>query len=348
MGKDVKGMTGVAAWGRVTGYSAAHFLVDLACALLMFGTVRCAPDWYMCLLLYNFCAFAMQMPLGVLADRWSRNAFFAAIGCLLVAGAYGIGAFPIAAAVVAGIGNGMFHVGGGIDVLNISTERSSALGVFVSPGAFGIFLGTLWGKGAAVPTMPVVAALVLFAFLLFAIGLLHKSWPKNMPFSLEAERQPGMAAIALCLFLVVCVRSYAGFAMQFPWKAGAWSVILTCAVVLGKALGGFAADGLGMRRAAAFSLGASAVLFLLSARPVFGVLAVLLFNMTMPITLGAIARIFPGAKGFSFGMLTFALFLGFLPFYRGVGSLCLTGWGLSLLSLLSLVLLWAGLRKARA
>ncbi|MDR1204719.1 MAG: hypothetical protein LBL26_04455, partial [Peptococcaceae bacterium] len=128
----------------VSVYSAAHFLVDFACAFLMFRAAAGTPDWYLCVLLYNFCAFATQMPLGVLADQWDRNSLFAAIGCVLVGAAFGLRYFPVAAAVTLGVGNGMFHVGAGVDVLNISEEKSGALGVFVSPGAFGIYLDFPW------------------------------------------------------------------------------------------------------------------------------------------------------------------------------------------------------------
>ena len=45
-------------------YSLAHFWVDLSCALLAFRTLSASPDFALCLLLYNFCAFALQMPPG--------------------------------------------------------------------------------------------------------------------------------------------------------------------------------------------------------------------------------------------------------------------------------------------
>ena len=80
--------------------------------------------------------------------------------------------------------------------------------------------------------------------------------------------------------------------------------------------------------------------------PLPGVLAVLLFNMTMPVTLWAMAKLFPGAKGFSFGLLTFGLFLGYLPVYFKIGSLH-NPYLMAFFTLLSLLLLCIGLRKAR-
>ena len=66
---------------RLAFYSAAHFWVDLSCALLLLGVVCPEADLVRCILLYNFSAFAVQMPIGLLADRLNRNHQVAAAGC---------------------------------------------------------------------------------------------------------------------------------------------------------------------------------------------------------------------------------------------------------------------------
>ena len=50
---------------------------------------------------------------------------------------------------------------------------------------------------------------------------------------------------------------------------------------------------------------------------VLGLAALLLFNMTMPITLYQLVIRHRQLAGFFFGLLTLALFLGFLPGYLG-------------------------------
>ena len=130
----------------LTVYSLSHALVDFSCAFLVYRTMLDAPELGLCLLLYNFCAFALQMPFGLLVDGWNRNGLTAAAGCALVACAY-LPVLPaLAASVTAGIGNGLFHVGGGLDVLNDSRERAAALGIFVSPGALGLYFGGILGR----------------------------------------------------------------------------------------------------------------------------------------------------------------------------------------------------------
>ena len=86
----------------------------------------------------------------------------------------------------------------------------------------------------------------------------------------------------------------------------------------------------------AASLLLAAAGFWLGDVPVFGLLALLCFNMTMPLTLYALWRRFPGYPGTVFGSLTVALFVGFLPAAFGV-ELPIGG---VLGSILSLFLLW--------
>ena len=332
---------------RLACYSLGHFWVDFSCALLMFSCLWGRPEWGVCVLLYNFCAFAMQMPIGLAADRLDRNSAVAAVGCVLVALGWCLGSVPLLAALTAGMGNGCFHVGGGVDVLNTSQTKSAALGIFVSPGAFGIYFGTVLGKGNTVPHWLSMMGLVIFAvaFLVLDLRLRGSLCSGNKIFYIEFSRNVIWALT--CCFLVVVLRSYLGMIWSFPWKSGGWTLAAICAVVLGKATGGFLGDRVGMSREAGWSLGLAALLFCLSAHPVAGVAAIFLFNMTMPITLWAAAKLLPGAKGFAFGMLTFALFLGFLPVYLGWRVPVQGGVGYAFGALASLVLLVLGLRKGR-
>ena len=324
-------------------YSLAHFWVDLSCAFLAFRFLSAAPEFTLCLLLYNFCAFALQMPLGLWADSLDRNGMLAAAGCGLTAAAFLLPA-SLVAAVVAGVGNALFHLGGGIDVLNASGEKAAALGIFVSPGAVGLYVGTLWGGGAAVSALLPPAGLLALGggILLLCRRTFGSLRSGNAP--VEAEPAGGSWLPLVPLFLVVILRSWMGLGQSFPWKA-AWGLPLVLALALGKAVGGFLMDAVGPRRAAGWSLGLAAALYLLSGAPLPGLLAVFLFNMTMPMTLWAAAQLLPGAKGFGFGLLTFALFVGYLPVYLGWPAVFGNVWAYAAAAALSLALLWRPLGK---
>lgn len=297
-------------------YSAGHFLVDLACAFGMLSLLADVGEASLtCFLLYNFCAFALQMPIGLCADRLDRNAAVAVGGLFLVFAAYPLASLPLLCATVLGLGNCLYHVGGGVDVLHFSETKQWMLGVFVSPGALGLFLGSTLASSPWLPR-PLTVALMVASSVAVATGLhllhpLHRP-SGNAPPSIEPTGRAPICAVLL-LLLVVVLRSYVGLTLTFPWKTGVWSVLAVGGVAFGKAAGGFLADRMGAVRASVASLSLCALLFLFSDIAVCGLLAVFLFNMTMPLTLFAMARLFPGARGFAFGALTFALFLGYLP-----------------------------------
>ncbi|MBQ6420134.1 MAG: hypothetical protein IJK02_03590 [Clostridia bacterium] len=325
---------------RLALYAFGHFLIDFSCAFLLYRFVFDAPGRSEILLVYNFCAFALQMPFGLLADRFGRCRVFAALGCAFTAAAWLFRWAPLPLSVSAGIGNALFHIGGGLDALGQSGKKAGRLGIFVSPGAFGLYLGAILGRDET----PAVA--VPIALLACAAAVLLFCREENPAAETPVLRiKPAGLPVLVTVFLVVCLRSGTGFLFRFGWKSGAWAWIFVLCVALGKALGGVLYDRFGARITATASLCAAAVLFLFSSNPAAGSAAVLCFNMTMPVTLRWAADLLPNAKGFSFGLLTFALFLGFLPAYFGL-AVSVSGVLYAVLSIASLALMAPGLRKA--
>ena len=292
-------------------YAFSHFAVDLGCAFAVFS--QGLGPWE--LLLYNMFAFATQMPLGLLADMLRRSRLFAFLGTAIVGVCCLFPGRSTLFVCLLGLGNGLFHIGGGIAVMKRHPERAGPLGGFVAPGALGVYLGTVLGKGGQ-GAFPVLTAL-LFGLLWMALCCKKPKAISQPPVRLP---KPEALLPGLLLFLVVVLRSVGG-AVSLPWKKDARALAAVLAVVLGKLLGGILADRLGPFPVSLGSLFLSALLFCFGDRPAPGLAALLLFNMTMPITLFALTKALPRTKGFAFGILTFALFLGFLPSFFGMGSL---------------------------
>lgn len=343
--------------GKLAIYSFAHFCVDFACGCLVTSRFWTFTEGLLAVILYNFFAFACQMPLGIMADKWNRNALLSSLGCLIVL--TGVVAASLntylllPAAVIAGIGNAMFHMGGGIDVLNVSGAKSGPLGIFVSPGALGLFLGVAYGQTQGYVTMLPVGLMILCAAGIFAYQMFkeHTFKSQNVPISFKITSSVGksltISAIA-ALFLVVTLRSYVGLTQAFEWKSQwHWGIILIFALVLGKTFGGILSDKFGMRTTACVTLTLAAILYAFSGFPIAGVLAVFCFNMTMPMTLWALSRIFAQAKGFAFGTLTCALFLGFMATILFEPIPIPYGWCGMIASILSGILLLIGLNAVR-
>ena len=302
---------GLSALGAV---SAVHFLVDFACIFLI---TSCLPvsDWLFYALLYNFCAFALQLPLGIWADLRKRQMPFAVLGCAFAALAFLlVPVSPGAGCVLAGVGNGFFHVGGGVTVLRSFPKKAAPLGIFVSPGALGVFFGLTLGKSGFSGAVVFPFLLLFAAVLLFLLGKGEEPVLCRPGASLKKIHIAAVLGV-LMLFLAVVLRSYLGLIFSFPWKTGfGLSFLVIFGVAVGKALGGFFSDRFGLIPTALVSLSLCAVLLIFAENsPICGILAVCCFNMTMPLTLFALSEILGDAKGFAFGLTTFALFLGTLP-----------------------------------
>lgn len=326
-------------------YSLAHFFVDMCCAFLMMRFVR--EGYGESFLLYNFCAFALQMPIGIFLDRYGGGHRAASAGCGFIFLSYfaALGGLLTPAAVCAGVGNALFHAGGGVYVLD-KYDSSGALGIFVSPGAIGLYLGTTAGKEDRLSYIFPMLIMLFAAAFIFASPYIFRSDNKKGAaaenfFSFKASAP--LCTAAFLFFAVVVIRSLGGFALSFEWKitpmAAFASVLVTAG---GKAIGGFVSDFFGKESAAAVSMFGAALLYLFSDNIICGLAAILLFNMSMPITLRAAADIFKGGRGFSFGLLTFALFLGYVPSYVSDSGMQISKVTMTILCIISAAMLLAG------
>lgn len=330
-------------------YSTIHFVVDFSCAVLVNNiiTPKLAGSFslFLAIVIYNFFAFAIQLPIGILADKINKNALCSALGCILVILAFGIPKFGMVSCLIAGIGNAMFHIGGGIDVLNISNKKAALSGIFVSTGALGIFLGS---KVTQIKFN--INYFSIFVLLLSTITLIWLYTQLKNKLNNEETRIPNInkkeLIIIICLILTVCIRSYVGSILSFSWKSNyILALFFVLGVILGKMFGGILGDKFGFIKVSVSSLILSAILFIGAFySSICGILAVLLFNMTMPITLTALTNIFNNNKGLAFGLLTFALFLGAVPIFFGYTNILFNPIGLFFITILSAVILFIGLK----
>lgn len=339
-------------------YTILHCLVDFCCIYYMSCFVA-SPyssynigDWLFFVIMYNFIAFAGQLPVGIIGDFLQRNHYMTLAGLGLLFCAYAGSLFGLPgffAVLLLGTGNACFHVGGGREAMDYRENACQPVGIFVSTGAFGVF-GGKWIAGRGFNWL-IPMTIVLAAVIVLEVVLIRKAPEKNpvkKEFSFRSEQGGCSVFLALCCILVVVLRSLAGTVFRFPWQAGWLALLMTVGVILGKALGGVLADRFGIRRVAVVSLLCSAALFFgANTVPVMGLLAVFLFNMTMPITLSLLGMHFPHAKGTMFGALTFAIFAGLIPSYFCNISKYSQTWIYVLLAAASLLLLIVPLQVLR-
>ena len=263
-------------------------------------------------LLYNIIAFGLQPILGYYCDN---NPTFpiGIIGCIVVTIGLAAIAFPWAALILCALGNACFHVGGGIDSLVFSNGKMARSSIFVSSGAIGVTLGTLAGQ------MQNNGLLVPYVLMILSIILLFVSTKKQKASGLcefhLASHLP-LAKIIFLAFISVMIRSYVGFIIPMAWKTGTNIFLPGICACFGKVAGGFLGDKFGARTIGVLALTLSTpLLYFGENTALLSMAGIVLFNMTMPITLCTIASILKHNPGLSFGLTTLALLCGSIPTY---------------------------------
>ena len=309
-------------------FSIIHMLVDGLCAFTMAAV---SPSGYAVIsafIVYNFCAFVLQMPIGAVidglisrSDNHKLPLLFSIYGSVItLAGSLILIFLPrtiltaYSGVIVLGIGNAMFHVGGGVGSIiedHINNKKGQNLGLFVAPGALGLYLG------AKFYTVSPFIILFLYALVVVMIMILLKN-----AYAVDNRSHKYICApvkrrdliLIICCFIVVVLRSYIGFSVSMPWKTGTLLPLLAViCIVLGKFGGGVLAARFDVRLVISVTLIISSIGYAFIDIPMIGLITLFLFNTTMPITLYLLVNRFKNMPGLYFGFLTVALFAGYVP-----------------------------------
>lgn len=297
--------------------SLVHALIDACCAVTVHNTRLfhhlTGPQGFYLILIYDLIAFGSQAFFGIFVDKFRVPKNAALVGILLTA--LGLTLIPVnstAAAILAGTGNALFHISAGALVLYLDFGRASLSGLFVAPGALGLAYGIWFGKAGQMIQWPFL--LLLFA----AFFIVRRLQSPAIEYDRPSDRSNGAtAAVLLLILFAVAVRSFGGgLGNTFAPKGASFGFALAGAAFAGKAVGGFLADRFGWIKVCALSLLVSAILVYAGFQDFRLLLAaIFLFQIPMPVTLVAVARLFPRMPAFAFGLTCLALILGSLPMF---------------------------------
>jgi len=268
---------------------------------------------------YDLLAFGLQLPLGMVVDRLRvvRAALISGLiltfgGLLLIEHA------PVATMLVAGIGNALFHLGAGAFVLVAAQGRAAPAGVFVAPGALGLGLGMWMGRDADLAIWPLVALLAIA----LAVALRLRN-PRT-----DGSEQPArpvgsgtQARLTLwwsvlgLLVASIMVRSFVGFAGGRGCPPGLLLAFgIPIAGFVGKLVGGLISDRIGWLETSVGALLLSAPILAFAGHTPAGLLpGLVVFQVTMPVTLTAAYLLFPRSPATAFGLPCLGLIVGSLP-----------------------------------
>ena len=309
--------------GLLFSYAGTHFAVDMGCALcaslLLHRWGVSSAEFYKLIILYNLIAFGSQPLLGWLLDVSNcqhkgmiAGVLLTALGCAIAENSF------MTAVLFLGAGNALFHVGAGAGVYALCEGKAAPSGMFVAPGAVGLFVGGTLGATSWVSPYYATIALCLAAWGLLNIPSIDFQLPVEQDHATRRPKVSYIGVVLLLLLLVVASRSFIGFSLPVPWKgmAGAPLVLLVMAFA-GKSLGGYLADRIGW---ATFG---STMLLAVSMTLVFhqhsftaACLSLFCVQATTGITLVATQSMFPNYPAFSFGLPCIALLAGGYPYLK--------------------------------
>ncbi len=303
-------------------YGLMHLLIDATTVMVIFSCIGLYElvtyKAFYLVVFYDLLAFAGQPFFGLITDK-----FDAARSTILVSIVVCVGSLiflpinPVAAMIFAGAGNALFHVGAGALSLFVRPGHATPPGIFVAPGAIGLGLGIWLGKGGFMVIWPFYVFLaVSFIYALFSSD--PKIPYKQMPEKLGVNKP--MLAVFLLLFSIF-IRAIGGYAGGYKCPKTtlvAFSfAFIACA---GKGLGGIISDRFGWIQTSVIALVISAPLLAFNGGNVMiALIGLLIFQMTMPVTLVAVVSVFPRRPAFAFGLTCVALvFGGILTFYHQI------------------------------
>lgn len=303
--------------GCISIYSICHFIVDCVCAIFILGKLPYIAssdyEFFISVILYNFFAFAFQVPLGYILDKFKTYQYVAIIGLSFIGLCYLVNFNNIfILATIVGIGNALFHLEGGVNIYSISNRKAFLNGLFVAPGALGIFFGTTFHDELIGTYLPIILIIIsIFLLLLIQRREIDTQLEDNIKGNFNHLH---MFFIIFLIGISIIVRSIGGSAIIYTWKSGfIIGFIYTLSIVIGKAFGGLLADKFGLIKVALISLFCSAICLIFGYHiHVFAYIGILLFNIPMSITLTILENTLSKKIACAIGLNTMFLFIGYL------------------------------------
>lgn len=291
-------------------FTVLHPLVDaLSVSVLWLGT----REWE-AFLAYNFCAFALQLPLGIVLDAWPRavkGAFAAGMAMVAVSGILALcGHSEMPVICFCCLGNALFHLTAGKLVLDRANGRGGPIGLFISTGAVGLLAGKTLATDHGAILLPLLSMLIL------AGGIVAL---RQVPFAAARRCElRGVTMYGWCmaggLLAFVAWRSWVSLTAG---AAGGTMPILLAGVAAtwaGKAVGGYLGERLGDWRVVAASGAGSALLWLGAglSSSMAGLAVIFLAQLATGPALALAYRATGRASGTAFGLNCLGIFAGSL------------------------------------
>ena len=332
-------------------YFIIHFIIEITSFYIVSSYIDTNLVWILALM-YDFFAFVPQGIVGYLKDKGIKTNF-TIIGMILSTLSLILLYFNLNAILVIlvlSIGNCMIHIQGAETTLRTSNGQMAPSAIFVSGGSFGV----ITGKILAMYNVPIPFVIIINLLMLIPIAICNKYVylidDKNLEkYNFSNKNINSKVIITLAVFVVI-VRAYMGYGIPTTWnKTLIQTILLYCSMGIGKAMGGILIDSIGIKKTALLSTIGS-LPFLLFGNNVMAIslIGIMMFSMTMAVTLGLIVSEIKKYPGVAFGFTTVGLFLGSLPvFVFKINSILINCLMVTILTVASIIVLSIICRKEK-
>ena len=332
-------------------YFIIHFIIEITSFYIVSSYIDTNLVWILALM-YDFFAFVPQGIFGYLKDKGIKTNF-TIIGMILSTLSLILLYFNLNAILVIlvlSIGNCMIHIQGAETTLRTSNGQMAPSAIFVSGGSFGV----ITGKILAMYNVPIPFVIIINLLMLIPIAICNKYVylidDKNLEkYNFSNKNINSKVIITLAVFVVI-VRAYMGYGIPTTWnKTLIQTILLYCSMGIGKAMGGILIDSIGIKKTALLSTIGS-LPFLLFGNNVMAIslIGIMMFSMTMAVTLGLIVSEIKKYPGVAFGFTTVGLFLGSLPvFIFRINSILINCLMVNILTVASVIVLSVICRKEK-
>jgi len=309
----------------LTGLAAAlHFCVDGLCLCCLYLVTTGIQDLLRYSVVYNVLAFLTQPLTGMLADRVKQRHWILLASiillilavietvCVIVFCPAASVFMLVVLSVLLGIGNSLFHVWGGKETAVRTGNDIRALGVFVSTGAFGLAVGSVFLSRALMFGLLLGICILALAYL--CIDTANYIDTKEIETERKEYSTPLVWAVLILIMLIVAGRSFLGESFSREIDKTPMVVLLIGALtMMGKMAGGWLVKWMGMVTSIIL-LVAGVTICLAAKGNHIGIALAGLFmvNCTMPITLYWANVMLKGREGLAFGLLAASLIPGYL------------------------------------
>ena len=299
-------------------YFYVHFITEVACFYFLSKITGNSRIVWLIPFIYDGLAFVPQSLIGYINDLTPKLKT-GIIGIILLVLSYLIYVFfkvnVILPLVILCLGNAFLHISGAECTLKASNGKLSHSAIFVGGGSFGVIIGRLLAGTSFTPIIMVPLILTMIPFILLADTYIDYK-EKETKFDYANPKLSPYLIVFLAV-LVVIVRGYMGYGIPTSWnKTTLQTVILFCIMGFGKCLGGILSDAFGIRKVGIIStLLAIPFLCFGNEHMLISLIGVMMFSMTMAITLAILVSIYKSKPGLAFGFTTIGLFLGTAPIF---------------------------------